>query len=699
MYSTANDCVLTCGGVAGKMADIQIPQWVICSSATVVLAGIAAFLRSYFQKSSIKPLVDFNDQSKLEQGPERIRSSKIYKDPNQNEILQFFDEDTQTLYEAFRRGLLESNNGNCVGWRQGAGMPYVWQSYKDTITRAQNFGSGVLNLGHYPGQVTLIGLFLKNCPQWVMVEQAAYTYSMVIVPLHDNADAASCAYVINQTQMCVVVCEDDAKANVILENRCPSLKTIVTIKGVRLETYERAKSEGITILTFNEVETFGSRNVRPPVPPKPDDLCTICYTSGTTGMPKGVMLSHGNLIACICGVSLHLGDNKIRSSDVSLSFLPLSHMLERFWQQCLFIAGGSIGFYSGDIRNLTDDLVTLKPTVIPAVPRLLNKMYDRAQADISTSKFKRFMFNMAMKAKQEELKRGIIRNDSIWDKLVFDKIRKSTGGRLRYMFVSSAPLAGSVLTFIRCALSCQVVESYGQTECTASMATTIWGEYIPDHVGPPIACCKIKLVDVPEMDYYAAKNQGEICVKGANIFKGYYKDSKKTKEALDDDGWLHTGDIGQWLPNGTLRIIDRKKHIFKLSQGEYVAPEKIQNIYLRSQFVEQAFVYGESLKSWLVAVVVPVHEVITNWAASNGIEGSIEELCRNKRVKEVIMESMVQCGKAAGLQHYEQIKDIYLHPEPFSSANGLLTPTMKTKRPEIKTFFTDQLKQMYKRLD
>jgi len=143
----------------------------------------------------------------------------------------------------------------------------------------------------------------------------------------------------------------------------------------------------------------------------------------------------------------------------------------------------------------------------------------------------------------------------------------------------------------------QVVEGYGQTECVAPISLTVQGDHVPDHVGPPVACCCVKLVDVPEMEYYAINGQGEVCVKGTNVFQGYYKEDEKTSETIDSDGWHHTGDVGMWLPNGTLKIIDRKKHIFKLSQGEYIVPEKIETIYIRSQYVQQVFVCGESLKA------------------------------------------------------------------------------------------------------
>ena len=175
-------------------------------------------------------------------------------------------------------------------------------------------------------------------------------------------------------------------------------------------------------------------------------------------------------------------------------------------------------------------------------------------------------------------------------------VQEGFGGRLRLMVVGSAPLATNVINLVRCALGAVIVEGYGQTECTAPCTLTFPGDYEAGHVGPPIAACAVKLVDVAEMEYYACNGEGEICVKGPTVFHGYLNDREKTDEVLDSNGWLHTGDIGKWMENGTLKIIDRKKHIFKLSQGEYIAPEKLENIFIRSPFVAQIFVHGESLK-------------------------------------------------------------------------------------------------------
>ncbi|XP_035443727.1 long-chain-fatty-acid--CoA ligase 5 isoform X1 [Spodoptera frugiperda] len=685
-----------------SLSEIDQYLWMVGGSAgALALTGVAAASAFYLstRPKPEKPLVTLHEQSLLESGPEMVRVSKFYKEAKNGRYLRYLHEDTRTLYETFRRGVKESNNGNCLGWREGPNKPYVWQTYNETLLRAKNFGSGLICQGLVPGQNTFVGIYSQNCPEWVMTEQAAYCYSMVIVPLYDTLGANACAFIVNQTEMSVVICEDDKKANLLLDQSPRCLRKLITIKEVSPSTHQRARSRGVEILKFSDVEIQGAQKDHPCLPPKPESLCTICYTSGTTGMPKGVMLTHENVVASMCSVIMQLGEHRPMKHDVMISFLPLAHMLERCCENALYMVGGAVGFYSGDIRRLGDDLVALKPTMMPAVPRLLNRLYDKAQSEISSSKIKKLLFNMALSAKESELKRGIVRSDSVWDKLVFRKVREGMGGRLRIMVVGSAPLAGNVLTFARCALGCLIVEGYGQTECTAPVTLTVQGDHVPEHVGPPVACCKVKLVDVPEMEYYASQGQGEVCVQGANVFKGYFKEPEKTREVIDHDGWHHTGDVGKWQPNGTLKIIDRRKHIFKLSQGEYIVPEKIENIYIRSQYVEQVFVHGESLKSCVVAVVVPDVDVVKCWALENGIKGTFSALCEDERVKKIILEDMLQWGRNAGLKTFEQVKDIYLHPDPFSVQNGLLTPTMKAKRPEIRSYFKPQIEDMYKQLE
>ncbi|XP_057321321.1 long-chain-fatty-acid--CoA ligase 5 isoform X1 [Microplitis mediator] len=669
----------------------------IGGAGALVLTGVAA----YYATKPIPetPLMPLDAQSRLLPGAEYIRVSKFYKDSKDGKFVSYIHEDVRTLYDSFRKGAKESNNGQCLGWRDGPNKPYQWLNYNETLLRAKNLGSGLLAYGLTPGPQTLVGLYSQNSPEWILTEQACYTYSLVVVPLYDTLGPDACAYIINQAEISLVICEDDKKCNLLLDKAPRCLRKLVVVKETRPATIQRAKNRGVELLRFEDVERLGAQKNFPDVPPRPTDLCTICYTSGTTGNPKGVMLSHQNVMAGVCAVLLQLGDHRPASKDVMISFLPLAHMLERCCENGMYMVGGSVGFYGGDIKLLPEDMRALRPTVMPAVPRLLNRLYDKVQAELQSSFFKRMIFNMGISSKEAEIKKCIIRSNSFWDKLVFKKIQETMGGRLRLIVVGSAPLAGNVLTFARCALGCLIVEGYGQTECCAPITLTIQGDYVPEHVGPPVACCCIKLVDVPEMEYWAANNQGEVCVKGTNVFYGYYKNPEKTAEVIDEQGWHHTGDIGMWLPNGCLKIIDRKKHIFKLSQGEYIVPEKIENIYIRSQYVHQVFVHGESLKSCVVGIVVPDVDVIKCWASENRIPGTLSVLCANPDVKKLIHDDMLQWGREAGLKSFEQVKDIYLHPDPFSVQNGLLTPTLKTKRPQLKAYFKPQIEDLYQNLD
>ncbi|XP_012873060.1 PREDICTED: long-chain-fatty-acid--CoA ligase 5 [Dipodomys ordii] len=360
----------------------------------------------------------------------------------------------------------------------------------------------------------------------------------------------------------------------------------------------------------------------------------------------------------------------------------------------VYSCGARVGFFQGDIRLLPDDMKALKPTVFPTVPRLLNRVYDKVQNEAKTP-LSKFMLNLAITSKYSDVKNGIIRRDSLWDKFIFSKIQDSLGGNVRIMITGAAPISTQVLTFLRAALGCWVFEAYGQTECTAGCTITSPGDWTTGHVGVPVSCNYVKLEDVADMNYFSVNNEGEVCIKGTNVFQGYLKDPEKTQEALDKDGWLHTGDIGRWLPNGTLKIIDRKKNIFKLAQGEYIAPEKIENIYIRSRLVLQVFVHGDSLRSSLVGVVVPDSEVLPSFAAKLGIKGSFEVLCENETIQGAILQDLQKVGKEGGLKSFEQVKSIFIHPEPFSIENGLLTPTLKAKRVELCKFFRTQINSLY----
>ncbi|KAM4708500.1 long-chain-fatty-acid--CoA ligase 1 isoform 1-T3 [Discoglossus pictus] len=667
---------------------------------TNTLMGFGAFaaLTTYWyatRPKALKAPCDLAMQSVEIKGGEHARRSALMEN---DELLTYYYDDVRTIYEVFQRGTRVSNNGPCLGHRK-PNQPYEWISYQEVSDRAEYVGSALLHRGFKPSSDQFVGIFAQNRPEWVIAELGCYTYSMVAVPLYDTLGAEAITYIINKADITLVFCDNSDKAKLLLsgveKGDSPMLKTIVLMDPFDDDLKERGKKCGVELTSLREIELVGKANRQKPKPPQPEDLAVVCFTSGTTGNPKGAMLSHKNIVSNT-GAFLKVTESilTLNPSDVHISYLPLAHMFERLVQCVVLCHGARIGFFQGDIRLLMDDLKVLQPTIFPVVPRLLNRMFDRIFGQANTP-IKRWMLDFASKRKEAELRSGVIRNDSFWDKIIFHKVQASLGGKVRLMITGAAPVSPTVLTFLRAALGCQFYEGYGQTECTAGCSLTVPGDWTAGHVGAPMPCNHVKLVDVEEMNYFASKGEGEVCVKGANTFQGYLKDDEKTAEALDQDGWVHTGDIGKWLPNGTLKIIDRKKHIFKLAQGEYIAPERIENIYMRSEPVVQAFVHGESLQAFLVAIVVPDPDNVHNWAKKKKFDGSYEELCINKDFKAAILEDLLRLGKEAGLKTFEQVKDITLFPEMFSIENGLLTPTMKAKRPELRKFFKTQIEEMY----
>lgn len=660
---------------------------------SLIAFGAVIFLWVISRPKPLLPPVDLNKQSIGIEGG--ARRAALLTD---NNLLSYYFEDAKTLYEVFQRGVSISGNGDCLGYRKPK-QPYQWLTYKQVSDRTKYLGSGLLQKGCQPSSSQYIGIFAQNRPEWIISEYACYTYSMVAVPLYDTLGPEAIVYIVNKADISVVICDTPAKAEVLLKNcedkKTPCLKIIILMDLFDKELKDRGAKVGIEILSLQEVEELGKNNIREPVPPRPEDLSVVCFTSGTTGNPKGAMLTHQNVVSNAAAF-LRCTENTIEctSSDVVISYLPLAHMFERVVQTVVYSCGAKVGFFQGDIKLLTDDMKTLKPTLFPVVPRLLNRVYDKIQSGANTP-VKNFLLKLAVFMKTAEIKQGIIRNDSIWDKLIFKKIQETMGGRVRIMVTGAAPISPSVLTFLRAALGCQIFEAYGQTECSAGSTFSMPGDWTTGHVGAPLACNIIKLDDVEEMSYFSSNNEGEVCIKGPNVFKGYLKDPEKTAEAIDKDGWLHTGDIGKWLPNGTLKIIDRKKNIFKLAQGEYIAPEKIENVYIRSAPVAQVFVHGESLRSFLIGIVVPDAEMLPEFAAKLGVKGSFEELCKNPAVKKAILDDMIQLGREAGLKSFEQVKDLYIHTELFSVENGLLTPTLKAKRGDVVKFFQKEIEALY----
>lgn len=679
-------------------AGLNLSSTVAAAGAAVAGAGLYYYLNSGSTKAPLR-LVDYKEQTRL--CANRTDGARISTLNKTDKLFNYFYEDTKTLYEVFLKGKELSNDGDYLGWKQSENDPFRFLKYSEVKEIAEQIGSAFIHFGFEPAKETFIGIFAKNRAEWVMTASACDAYSFVSVPLYDTLGDEAINFILIQTELKIVVCDDSSKA-MHLMNSTSSLKYIIVIEKITDEVRARAEETNIKILSLEHVKEIGKNNMKTPIPPKTDDLATICYTSGTTGKPKGALLTHANFVSIASSMLTYLDRADIMSKDQDryLSYLPLAHMFERISQSTVVMMGGKIGFYQGDIKKLVDDMKELKPTIFCTVPRLLNRIYSKINDNLEKSSgLKRAIFKYSFAQKEKEVLQGVVRTDSIYD-FAFKQIRESLGGCVRILISGSAPISAEVLHFMRVCTGCYVIEGYGATETGGACGVQIPGETTVGNVGPPFLCSMYKLSDVPEMNLVAERdNRGEICVYGTNVFKGYFKDEEKTKAALSEDGWYKTGDIGSWEKNGTLKIVDRVKNIFKLQQGEYIAPEKIENIYVRSKYVAQTFIYGDSMRASLIGVIVPEETVLFEYAKENNLEQNMTSLAMNADIKALILKDINSQGKLGGLKGFEQAKNIHLHDELFTCENGLLTPTMKAKRPDLTKLFKIQLDEMYKNLD
>nr|AAM28874.1 long chain acyl-CoA synthetase 7 [Arabidopsis thaliana] len=661
-------------------------------SSSLFLNATASSASPFFKEDSYSVVLP----EKLDTGKWNVYRSKrsptklVSRFPDHPEI--------GTLHDNFVHAVETYAENKYLGTRvrsDGTIGEYSWMTYGEAASERQAIGSGLLF--HGVNQGDCVGLYFINRPEWLVVDHACAAYSFVSVPLYDTLGPDAVKFVVNHANLQAIFCVPQT-LNILLSflAEIPSIRLIVVVGGADEHLPSLPRGTGVTIVSYQKLLSQGRSSLHPFSPPKPEDIATICYTSGTTGTPKGVVLTHGNLIANVAGSSV---EAEFFPSDVYISYLPLAHIYERANQIMGVYGGVAVGFYQGDVFKLMDDFAVLRPTIFCSVPRLYNRIYDGITSAVKSSGVvKKRLFEIAYNSKKQAIINGRTPS-AFWDKLVFNKIKEKLGGRVRFMGSGASPLSPDVMDFLRICFGCSVREGYGMTETSCVISAMDDGDNLSGHVGSPNPACEVKLVDVPEMNYTSDDQpypRGEICVRGPIIFKGYYKDEEQTREILDGDGWLHTGDIGLWLPGGRLKIIDRKKNIFKLAQGEYIAPEKIENVYTKCRFVSQCFIHGDSFNSSLVAIVSVDPEVMKDWAASEGIKYEhLGQLCNDPRVRKTVLAEMDDLGREAQLRGFEFAKAVTLVPEPLTLENGLLTPTFKIKRPQAKAYFAEAISKMY----
>lgn len=618
-----------------------------------------------------------------------------------------------TLYEMFEHGLSVSKNDPFLGWRAeysiGAApkilKEYKWMAFGKVAELRNLVGSGLISLLS-PAPGSRIGLLSVNRPEWVITDAAIQAYSLVNVALYDTLGPNALEFILNHAEISVTFCSGDRIANLLkIASKCPKLKYIVSFDDLDLEGNVQissilrgwAQEKGITLVGWSELMQLGSKNLIAHRPPGVEDVCAICYTSGTTGNPKGAVYVHR---MGACAIRNFAESGIILNKDVvHLSYLPLAHCYEKTFMGLMCFYGSRIGFNSGDVIRLAEDAQALKPTIFLGVPRVYNKMYDAIKANtIDAPGIKGVLARAGYASKLQNLINGHTYNHSVWDNILFSKVAAILGGRVKYFITGSAPVDHKVMQFFRIMFSCEFCEGYGSTESCAYGSVLPVGDFSAGHVGTAPICAEVKLVAVPEMNYHVTGSipKGELCYRGPFLFKGYFKDEKTTAEAIDPEGWLHTGDIASFNPSSSkISIIDRKKNIFKLSQGEYVAPENLEIIYINCNWIAQIFVHGDSLKNDLIAIIVPKEDAIAEFfkQKSRAVD------YKDKELNSIIAQDLFKVAKQQKLNGYEYIKAFYLEKDPFTIENELLTPTFKLKRHQARLHYAKEIEALYKEID
>jgi len=591
--------------------------------------------------------------------------------------------------------------------KPGSGQEYESILWDEVTYDARSMAAWLIEFGIEAGDT--VALLSENRYEWAVVDLALQLIGGVNVSLYSTLPPNQCEFILQNAGAALFFVSTgiQLKKGIKVFDQCPELKSVVAFERPKVERYMKNAfvslfddklAKGRKLLAKHEKEIHArSKNI------SPDDLATLVYTSGTTGKPKGAMLTHHNIVSNVKAAHAHI---HISDEDRCLSFLPLCHSFERTCGYYAMMAGGAEIYYAESVDTVAKNMTEAHPTIIISVPRLFEKMYNIIAKNLEEgSAIKQVIFDWAINVgrKYADGKRGLVSlQKAIADKLVFDKLKERTGGNVRMFVSGGAALPPKIGSFF-IAAGLNILEGYGLTETSPIMCANQYGEERIGTVGTVLQGVTVGIQRLDDStiisgvsgeDYPTDETSeaGEILCKGPNVMKGYWNDEQATREIIDDAGWLHTGDMGRFT-DGYLQITDRIKHMIVNAGGKNIYPGPIEDLFKTSKWIDQLVVVGEN-QAYMAALIVPDFEVLEAWAHKQNISYSnMEKLLEYEEVKQLYKKEIRSYSQE--LASHEKIRDFRLLPEEFTVETGELTPTLKVKRRIIRDKYGHIIDDMF----
>ncbi|KAJ2779038.1 long-chain fatty acid-CoA ligase [Coemansia javaensis] len=569
---------------------------------------------------------------------------------------------------------------------------YEWTTYREAAQTTRALGAGLAEL--VAGGAPRVAIHAPTSREWTLCMLACYSQAMQVVTAYDTLGDDGLAH---------AVAEAGASLLLVKADQLPAVARIAPrIRAVRAVVYyqdhygmppaacaalDAVRGQFAHVMAMDDVEALGRARPRDVRVARREDTALVMYTSGTTGAPRGALIAHGGLLA-ICGAIHALVPAYIDyAHDRVLSYLPLSHVLAFFVETYCIYSGIKIGY--GAPRTLTEanmvpgcpgDIRALRPAVMLGVPQVWNTIRATILRQVDQRPWAvRQLFHAAVELKTWLVRRGL--PTGLLDCVVFKKTRAATGGRLKIAITGGAQINPHVQKLVAAAV-CPMIHGYGLTEASGLVAVQIPGDTTLGNVGPPVPSVEMKLVDVPEAGYFARDGRGEVCVRGPSVFQGYLGDDPQAREAVTEDGWLRTGDIGEWTPRGQLAIIDRRKNLVKLVSGEYVALEALESAYSSSKYVTNICVVADAHMARPCAIVNMDPAAVAHWAAEARLCAA-DDVADSRPFREMVYGDLLAVARQCRLQRQQILADIRIDPDLWTPENGMLTAASKLRRAAI----------------